>query len=384
MKRERNKRYDYYDNITKSYVDYFRAELINGPNYAEINALQEEEALEKKKKIKKDEYERSMLKYKENNRKFKEKKLEDALIKLKQKEEVKIQLKEKKDYNKSIKEINLKKNKREKEYKQSGNCSDICNYPNKEIKSEIINEENTNQYKAIINLNDNQKNNDDILIPSDNFDKALNTNSNEKDVNENNSSNHNAIEEKKTDYIINLRNEISELIKNTLLQQKQKQNQIKPCINSNPDNAESNEYLYNDIASNLKHISQFRKTGFKSITQSSSPIRNRELNQYILFNSNTTRQKTLQELRFHKALKQILTERLGEKNIYLPNICSCGQLQISLDTLISEKNISVYSVFNINCANNCIYYKKRHEYEKSIKDILFSVRDLTFESFFDK
>ncbi len=82
-----------------------------------------------------------------------------------------------------------------------------------------------------------------------------------------------------------------------------------------------------------------------------------------------------------KALKNLMTERFKEKSIIIPNICSCGQLQKKLDTLLEDRNVSVYSVINIECANNCIYYNNTHEYHKALSDIINSVKNLKFDSF---
>lgn len=76
-----------------------------------------------------------------------------------------------------------------------------------------------------------------------------------------------------------------------------------------------------------------------------------------------------------------MVEKFKEKSIIIPNICSCGQLQKKLDTLMENKNISIYSIINIECANNCIYYKNATEYHKALSDIIQSVKNLKFESF---
>ena len=76
-----------------------------------------------------------------------------------------------------------------------------------------------------------------------------------------------------------------------------------------------------------------------------------------------------------------MTEKFKEKNIFIPNICSCGQLQKKLDTLLTNKNVSVYSIINIECANNCIYYKNSEDYQKSLTDIIHSIKNIKFENF---
>jgi glycerate kinase len=77
----------------------------------------------------------------------------------------------------------------------------------------------------------------------------------------------------------------------------------------------------------------------------------------------------------------MMIEKFKEKNIVIPNICSCGQLQKKLDKLIENKNVSVYSIINSECANNCIYYNKTQEYHKALSDIISSVKNVKFENF---
>lgn len=82
-----------------------------------------------------------------------------------------------------------------------------------------------------------------------------------------------------------------------------------------------------------------------------------------------------------KALKNLMVEKFNEKSIIIPNICSCGQLQRKLDTLLEDRNVSVYSIINTECANNCIYYKNNQQYHKALSDIINSVKNLKFENF---
>lgn len=76
-----------------------------------------------------------------------------------------------------------------------------------------------------------------------------------------------------------------------------------------------------------------------------------------------------------------MIEKFNEKCIVIPNICSCGQLQKKLDTLLENKNVSVQSIINTECANNCIYYNNSGDYHKALSDIIRSVKNLKFESF---
>jgi hypothetical protein len=76
-----------------------------------------------------------------------------------------------------------------------------------------------------------------------------------------------------------------------------------------------------------------------------------------------------------------MIEKFNEQCIYIPNICSCGQLQKRLDTILESKNVSIYSLANVECANNCIYYNNQKDYQKALADIIQSVKNLKFETF---
>ena len=74
-----------------------------------------------------------------------------------------------------------------------------------------------------------------------------------------------------------------------------------------------------------------------------------------------------------------MIEKFKEKSIIIPNICSCGQLQKKLDSLLENKNLSIYGIMNIECANNCIYYNNNVGYHKAITDIIKSVKNFKIE-----
>jgi hypothetical protein len=88
--------------------------------------------------------------------------------------------------------------------------------------------------------------------------------------------------------------------------------------------------------------------------------------------------------RFIKALKHIITERLGAHDIYIQNICSCGNLQKQLTALVEQGNLTVYALTDVECANNCEFYKNKKAYLKNINDILKSIKDITYENFHNK
>jgi len=88
--------------------------------------------------------------------------------------------------------------------------------------------------------------------------------------------------------------------------------------------------------------------------------------------------------RFIKALKHILTERLGAHDIYIQNICSCGNLQRQLTALVEQGNLTVYALTDVECANNCEFYKNKKAYLKNINDVLKSIKDISYENFHNK
>ena len=90
----------------------------------------------------------------------------------------------------------------------------------------------------------------------------------------------------------------------------------------------------------------------------------------------------LQQRRYKKALKKIMIEQLKNKSINIPSICSCGQLQRKIDSLLNEnKSITPKDLMNVDCANNCIYYQKPGEYHKALSNIIQSIRNLKFDSY---
>jgi len=76
----------------------------------------------------------------------------------------------------------------------------------------------------------------------------------------------------------------------------------------------------------------------------------------------------------------MMIEKFKEKNIIIPNICNCGQLQKKIDSLLENKGLSVYSIMKIECANNCIYYNNNSEYQKALSDIIKSIKNFKLEN----
>ena len=89
----------------------------------------------------------------------------------------------------------------------------------------------------------------------------------------------------------------------------------------------------------------------------------------------------LQQKRYKKALRKLVIERFNSKKIDIPSICSCGQLQRKIDSLLNEnKLITQNDLMNVDCANNCIYYQKPGSYHRALTDIIQSIRTLQLEN----
>ena len=89
----------------------------------------------------------------------------------------------------------------------------------------------------------------------------------------------------------------------------------------------------------------------------------------------------LQQKRYKKALRKLVIDRFNSKKIDIPSICSCGQLQRKIDSLLNEnKLITQNDLMNVDCANNCIYYQKPGSYHRALTDIIQSIRTLQLEN----
>ena len=85
--------------------------------------------------------------------------------------------------------------------------------------------------------------------------------------------------------------------------------------------------------------------------------------------------------KYHKAIRNFLIDKEGERDIVLPNLCSCGRLQTNLRKLMECRNVNLVMPTVPDCANNCIYYGNPKEYNKALKDILRSVTALKTDNF---
>jgi hypothetical protein len=120
-----------------------------------------------------------------------------------------------------------------------------------------------------------------------------------------------------------------------------------------------------------------------SMNESNMPINNnntKNKNKAMTYKS-PYEMNELQQKRYKKALRKLVIDRFNSKKIDVPSICSCGQLQRKIDSLLNEnKLITQDDLMNVDCANNCIYYQKPGSYHRALTDIIQSIRTLQLEN----
>lgn len=146
------------------------------------------------------------------------------------------------------------------------------------------------------------------------------------------------------------------------------ENQLLEEIN-NKNRAINNIKLKDEVNDKLNTIKKFRNFGcLPGHFQENFPKMKKKENKKK-FSSEYERR------RFIKALKNVITERLKEQNIDIQRICNCGNLSKKIDILIENGNMSI-NINEIDCKNNCIFYKNQKEYLQIINEVLKSVKDL--------
>lgn len=375
--------YDYSPSLINAYVESNHYSTNEWLNNAEINAMNAERERDEMKRKKQREYEENMTGYKKNNSEYRIKKEKGkSLDKIHQLENEKKKLNQM-VYNATVRKSNLKKSVNQKIIAQNRQGKPI-DY----MKTQSKKEDDKFLKKSDNSDKENEVEADIVLKPK-------NTN----EIEQLNKVDHHV---ESNSITIDLRSTLDDIINSKLQTQK---NKAINCLLKEKEEEEKN--AYQSISHNLKQLSQFRQKGTfnsnKTIQTStkqteqkesdrlshrnhstkSIPYSNNNNNSNLKPNQNHFLSK-LDKKRFNLALQKIFIERLGERKIKIPCICNCGQLQKDLDTILYVKNNSVYSVFKPSCANNCLYYNKRNEYEKSINDILTSIRNLKFESFNNK
>ena len=143
-------------------------------------------------------------------------------------------------------------------------------------------------------------------------------------------------------------------------------------------NRYNNNEIKDEINEKLSNIKRFRNHGYLP-QQKEHPEekKTKKIKNKQFFSE-------FEKRRFIKALKHIITERLGEHNIYIQNICNCGNLQKQLTALVEKGNLTVYALTDVECANNCVFYKNKKAYLKCINDVLNSIKDIAYENFHNR
>ena len=334
-----------------------------GLNEAEIKALQQEEYKNKYEKIKEiknreyiNKYNKSALLYVEEQR------MKNREEELNKKREQNEQMLKKQNYNKTVYQKNMKPFLKEKELK--------AKTINKMKKSKSLNKKETkiyNQFKTqkldnITNefiifdkkiqkeINDGYSDNlddkeiQDNLNSKENFKNTRNKNENKKD---------DSFDNNVVDLRYNLENQLIEEIKNK-----------NRTINTNE--------LKNEVDNKLNTIKRFRNFGYLP-GQTSINMEKKKKKDNKKFSSEYERR------RFNKSLRNVINERLGKQNIDVKKICSCGNLQKQLDEFIEKGKFVINDLSEVECENNCIFYKNQKEYLKKINEVLNSVKDLALK-----
>ena len=320
-------------------------------NEAEIKASQQEEYKNKYEQIKKLKQKEYIRKYNKSAYLYEEEKRmkneEEQLNKKREQEEI---LLKKQNYNKTVYLKNMKPFLKERESKTMNQ-----NKNNKMTKKEI----KTENYDSL--KNNNQNKND--LIPQENESNLeINEIINNLDKKDNLANNNNGIKN-----CINVDNNVIDLrinLENQLLEEIKTKNQK---INDNE--------IKDEVNDKISTIKKFRTYGRLPENSGQDKYKKKKNEKNKKFSSEFERR------RFIKALKNIITERLGEHNIYIQNICSCGNLQKQLTALVEKGNLTIYALTDVDCANNCIFYKNKKEYLKNINDVLNSIKEIAYENF---
>ena len=353
-------------------------------NLAEKNALIQIENTKKLEDIKKSKQKEFKKKYNEKILSYyDEQKKKNEEEELNKKSQNFYRIQKMQNFNKTVYEKNQKKkiinNNKNLIWIKPENIKNKTKNKNKISNNIINNEKKINKEYIVINHNNNDINNDivnlqstdsnfikkkTILIKSESNDDI---NINENNININISVNENLKNKtnENNENIIDLRNNIQYLLDTKLTK--------KENININKEDKRD------QINEKINELKQFRYDGTLPEKKIQSEKQSKK---HIIKNKKFL--SDFEKKRYIKALKNIFTERLGEHNIYIQNICSCGNLQKQLTALVERGHITIYALTNIECANNCIFYKNKKEYMKCIYDILNSIKKIKYENFHNK
>ena len=343
-------------------------------NEAEKNALQQIENSKKINDLRKSKNKEFKKKYNEKILSYQdEQKKKNAEEEITKKSEYLLRMQKLQNFNKTLQEKNMKKKLINNNRHLIWTKPDLMQNKTKtksKSNNKIINEK---KCKEILVINHNDTNNDVINLKNSdsNFIKKktilIKSVKNEDNIiNDLNTSDKINIEESKNidnENIIDLRNNIQLLI-DTKYNKKEKS---------------LNEDIKDKINERINDLKRFRYDGTFPEKIAYTPTHQKK----NIF-KNKKFLSEFEKKRYIKALKHIFTERLGEHNIYIQNICSCGNLQKQLTALVEKGNLTVYGLTDVECANNCAFYKNKKEYMKNINDILRSIKNIKYENFHNK
>jgi hypothetical protein len=313
------------------------------------------------------------------------------------------------NFNKTLQEKNIKKkginyNKNliwEKTEKNKSKAKKKVNKDNININNDknnkqiiVINHDNINTNEDVVNL----KSTDSNFIPKKTLLKSVTTSNNNDNYENDNINDIDNFIQKKTilkssnnlinnkveteeskepetdnnENIIDLRSNLQNIINSQY-----KQNNFKK------NNKNREDDIKNQINERMNNLKRFRYEGL--FPEKTEPIHKKQINKF----SKSIKNKRIflsefEKKRFIKALKNIFTERLGAHNIYIQNICSCGNLQKQLTAIVEKGNLTVYALTEVDCANNCVFYKNKKEYMRNINDVLNSIKNIKYENFHNK
>lgn len=353
-------------------------------NEAEIKALQYDEfknKYEEMKKLKNDKYKeifnKNALLYEEE---LKMKNKEEELSKRKEDAE---KLLKRQNFNKTVFNNNMQQISH-RNFRKANTLDKDRNTKNKydqykEIKILYHNNQDIDTYNAEDDLNSHKK----LFMPKKTFLKG--ETSDQFLADDNNNGDDDGFNKYFDDLNLNQNNEFDDRMKskNNLnnnivdLRGDIEEELLKELKNKNRRG--SNFHLKDEINNKISTIRRFRSQGV--LPERYIPMSQRKPKM---------KQKTkkffseFERKRFIKALKHILTERLGAHDIFIQNICSCGNLQRQLTALVEQGNLTVYALTDVECANNCEFYKNKKAYLKNINDVLKSIKDISYENFHNK
>ena len=283
--------------------------------------------------------------------------------------------------NKNLIWIKPEKNKSQKKLNNNNNDNKqiiVINHDDNKINDDVVNlkkiDSNFLPKKTILKSVTTSNNNEIIDNDTNNFiqKKTLLKSSNDLINNKNESDNSKESKIIDNENIVDLRSNLEYLINSQY-------NKNKIEISNKNDGDD----IKNQINERINNLKRFRYEGL--FPEKKEEIQKKQKNKF----TKSIRNKKIflsefEKKRFIKALKNIFTERLGEHNIYIQNICNCGNLQNQLTALVEKGNLTVYALTEVECANNCVFYKNKKAYLKAINDVLKSIKNIAYENFHNK